>query len=198
MKSATLNAPAGARSESDRKRGRDGASNASDNATSHSADAGYVSRHAERDRSDNLEFGKYEDMHEIEEHTGPRKHVTLLKDGMTILDKDLAKKYARGSLDFNAKKSKHKHLRKSLEETKEQIVHSAARTAATEILLQSDVGCIQMDNPHEKVYKLTQQTIKESVDINTAKNSFDLQLQNFGPYSVNFSRNGRFVLHSGY
>jgi hypothetical protein len=122
----------------------------------------------------------------------PGEKLTLLKDGMTLLDRDLARKYARGSLNFNAKKVQHKHLKKTLEETRDQIIHSAARTAATEILLQSDGGSIQMDDPSDKVYKLKQQQIKENVDMNTAKNSFDLQLQNFGPYFVNFSRNGRY------
>ena len=120
----------------------------------------------------------------------------VLTDGLTVLDKS-ALKYSRGALNFSSSKIKHKHLRKTLSETKDQIIHSAARTAATEILLASDAGCIQLEDSTQKVYKLTQTEIRDNVDLNTAKNAFDLQLVNFGPYRVNYSRNGRFLLFGG-
>lgn len=105
---------------------------------------------------------------------------------------DAATKYARGSLDFNTSKIEHKALRKTLEGTKRKIVDAATRTATTEVLLTSDPGYIEMDD-NRKVYSLKQKDIVENVDLNTAKNSLDLQLTNFGPYSVNYSRNGRYV-----
>jgi U3 small nucleolar RNA-associated protein 7 len=110
-----------------------------------------------------------------------------------IADKKLneaAAKYARGSMDFNTKSVEHKALRKTLEGTKKRIVDAATRTATTEVLLTSDPGFIEMDD-NRKVYSLKQKDIVENVDMNTAKNALDLQLTNFGPYSVNYSNNGR-------
>ena len=116
--------------------------------------------------------------------------VTVLNDGLTIVDQS-AEKYARGSLDFNSKKIKHKKLRKTMEETHERMIHSAARTAATEILHTSSAGSIEAEG-EQKIYKLTQRDITAQVDLNTAKKAFNLQLVNFGSYNLNFSRNGRY------
>jgi hypothetical protein len=104
---------------------------------------------------------------------------------------EAAAKYARGSLDFNTKSVEHKALRKTLEGTKKKIKDAATRTATTEVLLPSDPGFIEMDD-NRKVYSLKQKDIVENVDLNTARSCIDLQLTNFGPYSVNFSNNGRY------
>jgi U3 small nucleolar RNA-associated protein 7 len=99
-------------------------------------------------------------------------------------------KYTRGSVNFSTKNIKHKGLRKTLEETKDKHIDAATRTAATEILLPSTAGFIEVDG-NEKVFKLKQKEILQNVDLNTAKNSIDLQLTKFGPYNVDYSRNGR-------
>ena len=112
-----------------------------------------------------------------------------------IADKKLsaaATKYTRGSLDFNTSKIEHKALRKTLQGTKRKNLDAATRTATTEVLLTSEPGYIEMEG-NQKVYSLKQKDIIENVDLNTAKNSMDLQLTNFGPYSVNYSSNGRYA-----
>lgn len=101
-----------------------------------------------------------------------------------------ASKYSRGSLSFNTSDIQHKALRKTLEQTKKRIQDAALRTATTEVLLPSDPGYIEVDG-NQKVFALKQKDIVQNVDLNSAKNSIDLQLTNFGPYSVNYSNNGR-------
>ena len=49
----------------------------------------------------------------------------------------------------------------------------------------------------EKTWKMTQNTIKQHVDLNTAKKMFSLQLPDFGPYSLDYTRNGRHLLIGG-
>ena len=105
--------------------------------------------------------------------------------------KNASTKYMFGSTNFETKGIEHKKLRKTLEETKSKIKDAALRTATTEILLTSEPGFIEMDN-HRKVYSLKQKDIVDNVDLNTAKNCMDLQLTNFGPYHVNYTRNGRY------
>lgn len=49
-----------------------------------------------------------------------------------------------------------------------------------------------------KTWRLTQENIKDNVDVRTAKKMFDLDLGNqFGPYSCSFNRNGKFLLLTG-
>lgn len=110
------------------------------------------------------------------------------------LDNEVVEKYARGTTDFNTSKIKHKSLRLTLQTEQAKVVDAAKQTAATEILLPAENGFIKTES-NEKIYKLTQRDIKQNVDINTARNSFDLQLQSFGPYNTNYSRNGRFVIN---
>eukprot|EP01032_Pedospumella_encystans_P012808 gene12808-14789_t len=107
-----------------------------------------------------------------------------------------ATKYAHGAMDFSTKEIEHKALRKTLEGTKKKIIDAATRTATTEVLLTSDPGFIEMED-NRKVYSLKQQDIVDNVDLNTAKNSLDLQLTKFGPYSINYSRDGRHLLFGG-
>jgi len=43
----------------------------------------------------------------------------------------------------------------------------------------------------EKTYKFKQRDIVKNVDISSAQKSFDLKLEELGPYRVNYTRNGR-------
>lgn len=111
-------------------------------------------------------------------------------------NEELVKKYAHGSFKSNTKQLKHKALKKTLEEVNSTIRKSASLTANTEILLPDEPGFIQVDEG-DKIYKISQSTIKQNVDMNTATNIFDFQLTKFGPYNVSFSRNGRNLLFAG-
>jgi U3 small nucleolar RNA-associated protein 7 len=101
-------------------------------------------------------------------------------------------KYARGALDVKVKTPKSRIAKANSERVKEQIVDAARHTSAAEILLPSDPGGIEMDDKSKRIYKLKHQEIVQNVDINTSRNAFNFQLQEFGPYSVNYSRNGRY------
>ena len=87
-------------------------------------------------------------------------------------------------------------LKKTLEETSRASVKDAAtKTAAAEVLLPANPGCIELsgDGNITKVYKLRQKKYIPNVDLNTARKCIDLQLTKFGPYTVNYSRNGRYL-----
>ena len=43
----------------------------------------------------------------------------------------------------------------------------------------------------ERTYHFTQSEIKKNVDLNTAQNIYDLHLTQLGPYTTDYSRNGR-------
>jgi U3 small nucleolar RNA-associated protein 7 len=105
-------------------------------------------------------------------------------------------KYARGSIDFNTSKSKHKAIRLRMQDIKTSIKQSAIAAANSEILLPQQSGLIEVEK-NEKIYHITQKNIKDNIDLNTQKNIFDFQLTKFGPYNINFSRNGRQLLMCG-
>lgn len=106
-------------------------------------------------------------------------------------DKETIQKYARGNVDFVPKKKAGLGLQSRIKHTNQNIFESATATAAAEILLPSDAGCIELDDNRMKVYKLKQKEIVQNVDLNTARNVIDFQLHDFAPYTVNYSRNGR-------
>jgi U3 small nucleolar RNA-associated protein 7 len=49
---------------------------------------------------------------------------------------------------------------------------------------------LEKDDPNEEI---TQHDIVNSVDLFSAQKYFELNLDKFGPYRLNYSRNGRFV-----
>lgn len=118
------------------------------------------------------------------------------------IEEPVLEKYARGSVKFNTEKVKYKALRLTLQAEQERVTKAAEQTAAVEILLPGQKGYIAKVAPESEeteyvappVYSLKQSDMKRLVDLNTAKNQFDLQLHNFGPYFVNYSRNGRYEI----
>lgn len=124
-----------------------------------------------------------------------QKNDTKRSNNANVIDKD-TQKYIRGNVNINLNKIKYKKLRETIKENQENIIDSARKTAATEVLLPSDAGVIEAEG-NEKTYKLKQEVLKNYVDINTSKNMIDLQLPNFGPYRVDYTRNGRYLLFGG-
>jgi len=112
-----------------------------------------------------------------------------------VVEEAVMAKYARGPIKFRASTAPRlKALRKTLAEQEERIESAAFNTALTEVLLPAEQGFIQLEDS-SKVYKLKQKNMTPYLDLNTAKNAFDFQLQQFGAYNINYSRNGRFCIY---
>ena len=79
-------------------------------------------------------------------------------------------------------------------EVRENYLARRARVASqrAEILLAETAGYLEAEGM-EATYRFSQKDIKKAVDINAAKNVFDLDLPTYGPYRLNFLRNGRCV-----
>lgn len=77
--------------------------------------------------------------------------------------------------------------------TKEQEIENIR--AHYDLLLPESGGYIEPDE-YEKTYQISQKEIASSVDITSATKYFDLKL-NYGPYCVNYYRNGRQMLIGG-
>lgn len=73
---------------------------------------------------------------------------------------------------------------------------AAARSARTELLLPEEPGFLEAD-PGEDTSTVTQGDIVEAVDIASAAKHFELRLEQFGPYRLDYTRNGRHLLLGG-
>lgn len=89
-----------------------------------------------------------------------------------------------------------KILKKKDEKRSQRIADALYDTRNTDLLKTEDGGYLEAEGM-EKTYKITQKEIKEEVDLNTRQKIFDLTLDQFGPYKVQFDRPGRHVLLSG-
>lgn len=58
-------------------------------------------------------------------------------------------------------------------------------------------GFLEAEDEMEKTFRVKQDEIKSAVDVTTANKALDLKLTDFGPYSVNYSRNGTHLLVCG-
>ncbi|GFV47935.1 WD repeat-containing protein 46 [Trichonephila clavipes] len=105
------------------------------------------------------------------------------------------KKYERGqSADYSGIKIK--NLRVKLMKDNEKFKQSVRQAARSELLLTEEAGYIEPDE-NEDIYDITQHDIAEQVDITSASKLFSLSLTDFGPYKINYSRDGRYLLLGG-
>jgi U3 small nucleolar RNA-associated protein 7 len=100
-------------------------------------------------------------------------------------------KYLRESSSIPIKKIQDKKLKSYL-----KTFHSKAKSAATdtlhsELLMTENAGFLIADQM-ENTWKVKQCQLNSHVDINTARKMFDLRLEDFGPYSLDYTTNGRY------
>ncbi|EDO14981.1 hypothetical protein Kpol_387p7 [Vanderwaltozyma polyspora DSM 70294] len=95
------------------------------------------------------------------------------------------------------RRTKDKKLRAGLKRIDDQYKESVSSAAATEYLLPESSGYLEAEDEMEKTFKVNQSEIKSSVDVTTANKALDLSLKEFGPYSIDYSKNGTHLLISG-
>lgn len=140
---------------------------------------------------------------------GKEKHQTRIKDrkhpdmrpnkdpfpGSKPIPKHKIQKYERGSklTDTDARTGKGSILLKKKEK---KLQHAAEQAARTEFLMQAEQGFLETDTG-EDTTTITQHDLAQAVDISSAQKFFELRLTDFGPYKINYTRNGRFLLMGG-
>lgn len=104
-------------------------------------------------------------------------------------------KYQRGGVQKKGRRARDKRLEAGLRRIDQQYKDAVKAAAGTDMLLQEEVGVLEADGM-EKTYQYKQDQIKAAVDVSTANKRFDLALPH-GPYTLNYSRNGRGLLLGG-
>ena len=92
---------------------------------------------------------------------------------------------------------KDKKLRTKLKSLEDKNRAFTLKAKDAEILLQHQSGLLEAETELERTYKVRQEDIVKNVDVATAKKGFELKLDGFGPYSVDWTRSGSSVLLSG-
>ncbi|CCE64929.1 hypothetical protein TPHA_0J01070 [Tetrapisispora phaffii CBS 4417] len=95
------------------------------------------------------------------------------------------------------RKIRDKKLKAGLRRIDDQYNDTVNAAAATEYLLPESVGFLEAENELEKTFKVKQDEIKASVDNSTANKALNLKLNDFGPYNIDYSRNGTHLLICG-
>ncbi|CAO3622847.1 unnamed protein product [Cunninghamella blakesleeana] len=104
-------------------------------------------------------------------------------------------KYTRGEI----KDYKHVHnqkLKARLEKQEKRAFQAAQAAARAEILLGEEAGYLESEGL-EKTYNYRQDQLVKDTDTNTASKVFNLDLNDFGPYHLDYTRNGRHLLIGG-
>ncbi|XP_035671090.1 WD repeat-containing protein 46-like [Branchiostoma floridae] len=116
--------------------------------------------------------------------------------GEAPIKEEALARYTRGEgnkIKIRAKTAGPKLERKTMEKK----FHLAAQQAArAELLLGEDHGYLEASDD-EDTSQLSQTDIADAVDISAAQKHFDLKLDKFGPYRMNYTRNGRFLVIAG-
>lgn len=97
-----------------------------------------------------------------------------------------------GKKNFVSNKKRAKQI-KQMEEDYEEARESAEKA---EILLTEEQGFIEAEGM-EKTWKFKQDDIVKNVDVSTASKRFELKLYDYGPYTIDYTRNGRDLLIGG-
>lgn len=114
--------------------------------------------------------------------------------GAAPIDPELVAKHSRGAASSN-KFVKTNVLKEKIRRKEATYEFASEQAARTEILLKEDEGYIEADL-EERTVDYTQAEIKANVDITAAAKGFELNLD-FGPYRLDYTRNGRHLLLGG-
>ena len=110
--------------------------------------------------------------------------------------KEAEKTYGRGR-KISIRSVKDKKLRTNLKKLEDKYKDATLKAKGTEILLEHESGYLEPEGELERTYKVRQDELRRDVAVETAKKSFDLKLEGLGPYTADYTRNGRGLLLAG-
>uniref|UniRef100_A0A914XMV2 WD repeat-containing protein 46 n=1 Tax=Plectus sambesii TaxID=2011161 RepID=A0A914XMV2_9BILA len=116
--------------------------------------------------------------------------------GDAPISEEKLKKYDMGAKNLRPATAKTKLAQKKFERRKEKMLERCRQAARAEILLSEEQGFLEPENG-ELTHHVRQREIASAVDISSATKHFDLDLAKFGPYRVDYTRNGRHLLIGG-
>ena len=129
-----------------------------------------------------------------------KSSVSVVPDAEAVELKKRAKEahrdYGRGR-KIPVKSVRDKKLRANLKRLENKYQDATLKAKDAEVLQEHESGFLGPEQPLERTYKIRQDELRENVDVDTAKKGLDLKLDGLGPYSADFTRNGRWLLLAG-
>lgn len=118
------------------------------------------------------------------------------KDAQDDLEMKVAK-YSRGQ-GADLKALRDKKLKGQLA-VKEKLYGQSAQTAAKseKWLMPTEEGFLEPENDLEKTYRMRQHDLLKEVDLLSSRKPFDMILPVLGPYTIEYTSNGRYMLIGG-
>jgi U3 small nucleolar RNA-associated protein 7 len=113
-----------------------------------------------------------------------------------LREKEANKAYGRGK-KINVKGVRDRKLRRNLTSLENKYQSATAKAKDAEILLENTGGFLEPETELERTWKVGQKQIAGSSTIETAQKKFELKLDSLGPYTCEYSRNGRDLLLAG-
>ena len=130
----------------------------------------------------------------------PRTAPTAQQNAETAIlkkrAKDAQREYGRGK-SIQTKYIKDRKLRGNLKALEDRYKDATLKAKDAEILLENSPGFLEPEHELERTYKVRQDDIRRDVSVETAKKGFELKLEGLGPYTADYSRNGRELLLAG-
>lgn len=109
---------------------------------------------------------------------------------------EVVKKYRRGEKN-KVGEITHVPHRRDIKRKEDKFALAAKQAARSELLLPEETGFLEADEGQE-TYDVSQEEIRQAVDIASATKNFELRLDQFGPYRMDYTRNGRHLLLGGH
>lgn len=106
------------------------------------------------------------------------------------------KTYGRGR-KVSIRGVKDKKLRGNLKALEHKYKDATLKAKDAEILLENESGYLEPEGELERTYKVRQDDLRKELAVETAKKGFELRLEGLGPYTADFTRNGRGLLLAG-
>ncbi|XP_012646810.1 WD repeat-containing protein 46 [Microcebus murinus] len=128
----------------------------------------------------------------------PERNLSGAQDpfpGPAPVPVEVVQKFCRIDKSKKIPHSKSK-TRNRLEVAEAEEEETSVKAARSELLLAEEPGFLEGENG-EDTAKILQADIVEAVDIASAAKHFDLNLRQFGPYRLNYSRTGRHLAFGG-
>ena len=113
-----------------------------------------------------------------------------------LREKEAHDAYGRGR-KIAVRNVKDKKLRTKLKSLEEKYKDAALKAKDAEVLLENEAGYLEQEGELEKTYRVRQDELRKNVAVETAQKSFELKLEDFGPYVADYTRNGRGLLLAG-
>lgn len=87
-------------------------------------------------------------------------------------------------------------LRRDIKRQERDVNKASEAAARAEILLPSEAGYLEAEGM-ERTWRFTQDQLKDHLDERSAKKVFNMELDKFGPYNMDYTKNGRHLVLAG-